>query len=46
LETTAELVDVMVKIGARINTERVAKGEALEVFWKGGGRWHLGPINE
>ncbi len=36
----------MVKISARINTQGVAKGEALEVFWKDGKRWHLGPINK
>jgi hypothetical protein len=36
----------MVKVSAGIHTEGVAKGEVLEVIWKHGGRWHLGPINK
>jgi hypothetical protein len=36
----------MVKISARVNPKSVAKGEALEVFWQGTGRRHLGSVDE
>ena len=46
LEAPTQAVDVMVKISARINPAGAAKGEALEVFWEVGGRWHLGPVDQ
>jgi hypothetical protein len=45
-ETTAKPVNVMVKVSAGIHTEGVTKRELLEVIWKDGGRWHLGPIDK
>jgi len=36
----------MVKIGARVNPEGIAKGETLEVFWQGPARRHLSSVDE
>jgi hypothetical protein len=46
LEAIAQPVDVMVKISARINTQGVAKGEALEVLWEGAARGHVGSVDQ